>query len=227
MGHPGVEVMEERPAIPLVDRSIGGFEALAGLSGADIHEARERYFAEAARHVPLAPGKLLVDKMPLFLNRVPIICRLFPEARFILALRHPADVLLSCFVSNFRLNQAMSNFLRLDTAAELYDLSFGYWTEATTLLELPVHSVRYEDMVENPEAQLRPLIDWLGLPWNDALLDHRKTAAERGLITTASYAQVHEPIYRRSSGRWTRYARQLEPVFPVLRPWAERFGYEL
>ena len=227
MGHTGVEVMEERPAIPLVDRSIGGFEALAGLSGADIHEARERYFAEAARHVPLAPGKLLVDKMPLFLNRVPIICRLFPEARFILALRHPADVLLSCFVSNFRLNQAMSNFLRLDTAAELYDLSFGYWTEATTLLEPRVHSVRYENMVENPEAQLRPLVDWLGLPWNDALLDHRKTAAERGLITTASYAQVHEPIYRRSSGRWTRYARQLEPVFPVLRPWAERFGYEL
>ena len=52
-------------------------------------------------------------------------------------------------------------------------------------------------------------------------------ASSQGVITTASYAQVTEPIYKRASGRWRRYRAHLEPVLPVLRPWAERFGYSL
>ena len=59
------------------------------------------------------------------------------------------------------------------------------------------------------------------------MLDHRNTAAERGVITTASYAQVTEPIYRRSIGRWEQYRKHLEPILPVLSPWAEKFGYRI
>ena len=89
----------------------------------------------------LTPGKLLVDKNPLSLNALPLINRLFPDAKIILALRHPCDVVLSCYITwNFKLNDAMSNFLRLDTAAELYDLSFSYFEKARELIGLPVHS---------------------------------------------------------------------------------------
>jgi len=49
----------------------------------------------------------------------------------------------------------------------------------------------------------------------------------RGRIKTASYSQVAEPIYTRSSGRWRNYRKHLEPVFPILEPWARKFGYEL
>lgn len=227
MGHPDVEVMEETRGLALVDQQVGGFDSLPSLDAAALEQARALYFEEAGRHVPLAAGKLLIDKSPLFLNRVPLIRRLFPEARFLLALRHPGDVLLSCFFSNFRLNPAMSNFVKLHTAAELYHLSFAYWTKSRDIFAPEVVEVRYEQLVKDAEAELQPVIDRLGLDWKPELLDHRRTAGERGLITTASYAQVHEPIYTRSAGRWQPYRKHLEPVLPLLRPWAERFGYEM
>jgi len=121
----------------------------------------------------------------------------------------------------------MSSFLQLDTAAELYDLSFSNFTKAQQLLGLPEHRIAYEDLIENGETALRGLLDFLELPWRDQMLDHETTAKARGRIKTASYAQVVEPIYRRSAGRWEHYRKHMEPVLPVLAPWAEKFGYSV
>lgn len=227
MGHPDTIVLEEKPALNLVDDEIGGLAKLATMDAEAIAAARARYFEEVAKTAPIEPGRTLIDKSPLFLNKVPLIKRLFPDARFILALRHPCDVLLSCFMSNFRLNRAMSNFLRLEDAAELYDLSFSHWECANTLFDVQAHPIVYERLIENVEAEVRPLFDWLGLEWHPDAIDHIHTARSRGLITTASYAQVTEPIYKRAAGRWRRYRAHLEPVLPVLAPWVEKFGYSL
>jgi tetratricopeptide (TPR) repeat protein len=227
MGHPDTIVLEEKPALNLVDEAIGGLANLATMDAAAIAAARARYFEEVAKIVPLEPGRLLIDKSPLFLNKVPLIKRLFPEARFILALRHPCDVLLSCFMSNFKLNRAMSNFLRLEDAAALYDLSFSHWERANALFPVEAHAIVYERLIDDMEAEVRPLFDWLGLEWHAGALDHSRTARSRGLITTASYSQVTEPIYKRAAGRWHRYRPHLEPVLPVLAPWVEKFGYTL
>jgi tetratricopeptide (TPR) repeat protein len=227
MGHPDAVVMEERPVINRLKGEIGGFEAIAGMDEGKVRQAQRRYFEIAAEYADLRAGALLIDKSPLLLNEAALIHRLFPGAKFILALRHPVDVLLSCFVSNFRLNNAMSNFVRLGTSAEFYDLTFRAWESACSLLPLDVHRIVYEEMVEDPAGALRPLVEWLGLAWSEEVLDHRKTAAGRGVITTASYAQVTEPIYRRSIGRWRHYRKQLEPILPVLKPWVEKFGYSL
>ncbi len=62
---------------------------------------------------------------------------------------------------------------------------------------------------------------------DEAVLDHESTARARGLITTASYSQVTEPIYKRASGRWQRYREHLAPILPTLAPWAEKFGYTM
>ncbi len=227
MGHPDTVVLEEKPSLNLVDEAIGGLAKLATMDADAIAAARASYFEEVAKIAPLAPGRMLIDKSPLFLNKVPLIKRLFPEARFILALRHPCDVLLSCFMSNFRLNRAMSNFLRLEDAATLYDLSFSHWERANALFPVAAHAIVYERLIEDVEAEVRPLFDWLGLDWHPQALDHISTARSRGLITTASYSQVTEPIYKRAAGRWLRYRAHLEPVLPVLAPWAEKFGYSL
>ncbi|TGX52735.1 sulfotransferase family protein [Sphingomonas gei] len=227
MGHPDTAVLEEKPPLNIVADTIGGLDKLATMDAPSIAAARARYFEEVAKLVPLAPGQLLVDKSPLFLHKVPLIKRLFPEARFILALRHPCDVLLSCFMSNFRLNRAMSNFLRLEDAAELYDLSFRHWERANALFPVQSHAIVYERLIEDVEAEVRPLFDWLGLEWHPQALDHTHTARSRGLITTASYSQVTEPIYKRAAGRWHRYRAHLEPVLPVLAPWVGKFGYSL
>ena len=225
MGHPDVSVMEEKIILDEVSRNFGSIDAIAEYDERKVRMARERYFDAAARFGADADAKVLVDKNPLYLMQVPLIHRLFPDARFILALRHPADVVLSCYFSNFRTTPSLMNFLRLDAAAEFYDLAFSSWQRATELLPANVHTIVYEKLVDNPETQLRSLAAWLDLDWRDEMLDHTRTAALRDLIATASYAQVTEPLYRRSVGRWQRYRKYLEPVIPVLRPWAEKFGY--
>lgn len=227
MGHPDTVVLEEKPPLNVVSDTIGSVERLPSLGSGAIAAARARYFAEVEKITPLEPGRLLIDKSPLFLHKVPLIARLFPRARFILALRHPCDVLLSCYMSNFRLNRAMSNFLRLDDAAEFYDLAFSHWERATALLPVQRHVIAYERLIDDVEGTVRPLLAWLNLDWRPEVLDHAATARARGLITTASYAQVVEPIYKRAVGRWHRYRSHLEPILPTLEPWVAKFGYEI
>jgi tetratricopeptide (TPR) repeat protein len=225
MGHPSIEVLEEEPTLHKAFEVFADYEDMPGATDERIQEAREAYFATAASRTPLKPGNLLVDKNPLAINAAPFIRRLFPEARFILALRHPCDVVLSCYVTNFKMNDGMANFVRLDTAAELYDISFSYFERVQELMPTPTHTVVYENVVADQDRELRRLFDFLGLDWHDAVLDHQSTALSRGRIKTASYAQVAEPLYQRSAGRWQNYRKHLEPIFPVLRPWVEKFGY--
>lgn len=227
MGHPDVQVLEERPPLRQVEAKLGGLDRLAELDGDAVAALRDDYFAAVGRCIELRPDALLIDKSPLHMNKVPLIHRLFPDARFILALRHPCDAVLSCFMTAFRLNDAMASFLDLETAAEFYDLSFSHWQNCTSLMPVAVQAVRYEDVVDDSEAELRRLLAYLGLEWQPSVIDHVQTARARGLITTASYAQVTERLYQRASGRWERYRAQLEPVLPILSPWAETFGYEV
>jgi tetratricopeptide (TPR) repeat protein len=227
MGHPQAQVMEEKPPLNLINQTLGGLNRLATLPQVELDALRQDYFNAASEWAACGDGELLIDKSPLHMNKVPLAHRLFPDAKYILALRHPCDVVLSCFMTNFRLNTAMSNFIDLQTAAECYDLSFSHWEKCRSIFPIQVHEVSYEAMVDDKEAELRRLFEFLGLSWHEEALDHQKTAVARGTISTASYAQVTERIYTRAAGRWTNYRDELEPVLPILEPWVRRFGYEL
>lgn len=227
MGHPGVAVIEERPALRRVQDAIGGIDRLPDLGEADIEMYRALYFREVDNYLTVGTDRLLVDKFPLNLNKVPLIHRLFPDARFILALRHPCDVVLSCLITSFRLNNAMANFLDLETTAHTYDQTFSFWEQSREIMPISVYTVKYESMVQDSEAELRPMFDFLELDWHAEALDHRRTAAARGAISTASYSQVTEPLYSRATGRWERYRPHLEAVLPILSPWVDRLGYAL
>ncbi|TCM19440.1 tetratricopeptide repeat protein [Novosphingobium sp. PhB165] len=227
MTAPDTLVLEEEDIIGQIEHELGGMEVLPSLDEEAIRAARARYFERVAGFGPLGPETMVIDKHPLHLNQVPTILRLFPDAKFVLALRHPCDVLLSCFITNFRTNPAMSNFLALDTAAEFYDMSFAYWTKARAIFDMSVRTVVYERLVADQARELEPLFDWLGLPWQGEDFDHRDAARARGVVRTASYAQVTEAVYTRAAGRWRRYERHLASVFPTLKPWVEGFGYAL
>ena len=227
MSAPNVLVLEEQPFIPMMEQEAGGLEALAGMSEQQLVDARRSYWDRVAAYGPLREDSHVIDKQPLHTNNVPAIKRLFPDARFILAMRHPCDVLLSCYITNFRTNAAMSNFLTLQDAAALFDLTFSHWEKAQSVFNLPVKTIVYERLVENSERELRPLFDWLGLTWTEQSGDHTSAARSRGVVRTASYAQVTEPIYTRARGRWHNYRTHLEPVLETMRPWAEKFGYSL
>jgi tetratricopeptide (TPR) repeat protein len=226
MGHPAVHVLEEEPILQRVGEALGDFARLPELSGEEANRLRALYFEELDAFDPAARGKLVVDKLPLNILGAPLIHRLFPDAKLIFAQRDPRDVVLSCFMQNFELNDAMANFLDLGDAASLYDLVLKFWTRCREVFPLSVHTVRYEALVEDIEVEIRPLIAYLDLAWDERVLDHRKTAATRSPIATPSYAQVTERIYDRASGRWERYRVQMAEVLPILAPWAERLGYD-
>jgi tetratricopeptide (TPR) repeat protein len=225
MAHPGLHVLEELPVLQRVNERLGPLERLAGLSAGEIESLRGLYFDEVDALAPGRGQKMVVDKFPLAIGLAPLIHRIFPDARFIFAERHPCDVVLSCFMTRFGINEGVANFLDLGDAAALYDLMLDYWHRAEQVFPLKVHRFRYENMIADRRSELAPLVEFLGLEWDDGLLDHRSAAAERGYVSTPSYAQVTEKLYTRASGRWQRYRRELEPVMPILRPWVERLGY--
>jgi tetratricopeptide (TPR) repeat protein len=227
MGHPRIEVLEEEPTMRLASAQFPDFDSLQSASDQLIQKARNIYFDTARSLTPLEPGHLLVDKNPLTMNALPFIHRMFPGAKIVCALRHPCDVVLSCFITNFRANDGMSSFLHLDSAAHLYDLSFSYFERAQRLMKFPMHTVVYERIIADRERELKALFQFLGLEWHERVLDHETIAKGRGRIKTASYSQVVEPIYTRASGRWWNYRKHLEPIFPVLEPWIGKFGYSL
>ncbi len=227
MNIPHLHVLEEMPIVRSVENELGNPERIASLGSDEANALRARYFDTLQQVAPAAPGQRVLDKFPFHMTRMGIIHRIFPDAKVIFAERHPADCVLSAFMSNFELNRAMLSFTTLEGTARLYDLASTAWTRAETNLPIDVFRIRYERMVEDLESEMRQLLAFLDIPWTDAVLDNRKSAARREHIRTASYSQVTEPIYKRSAGRWERYRRQMEPVLPILKPWADKMGYEI
>jgi tetratricopeptide (TPR) repeat protein len=221
MGHPQIEVLEEKQLVGRSADVVGGSANLTSASEKRLRKARETYFGALRELVPPDFGGIVVDKFPLDMAAAPVIEAIFPRAPMIFAQRHPCDVVLSGFMQPI----GIVNFSNIEAAADYYDAMMSIWSAAREVLDLNVHTVVYEEFVADPEATLRPLIGFLGLEWDDRVLDHQRAARERGTIVTPSYDQVTEPVTTKSSGRWKRYRDQLEPVLPILLPWAERLGY--
>ena len=225
-----MQTLEEKPAVDIMEQAFLQWagnrkDALAELGTEQIEQLRMLYFDEVARQIKRDPEAILVDKLPLNIVKIPLIWRVFPRSRFILVLRHPCDVCLSCFMQSFLVNQAMANFFTLENTARTYAKVMGLWQNFERMLPLNYRRIRYEDMVEDLEGETRMLLDFLGVGWDDAVLDHVEHARRRGVINTPSYHQVTQPVYRDAKFRWKRYARELEPVMPILRPYIELFGY--
>jgi Flp pilus assembly protein TadD len=200
--------------------------ALSDLRPADIEEMRRIFFEVHGIGENGPEKKIFIDKLPLNILYVGIIKCIFPDARFILALRHPCDSVLSCFMQQFKLNPYMARFLDLQEAARFYDEAFSLWEHYAKVFELDVHVIRYEDVVADFRPAIEPLLAFLGVPWDDAVLSYDETARKQN-IRTPSYHQVTEKIYTRASGRWLSYRKHMESVFSLLEPHALRYGYSM
>lgn len=222
--HSGVVCLEEREhfsdALAEVIADPSRATRPETLSGDEIARIRESYWGRV-----VAPdGVVVVDKYPLNIVVLPLIKRVFPDAKTILALRDPRDVVLSCYQQRFVINAAMAQFLELQRAADYYAQVMALLELCRARLSLDLHQVRYEDVVADLEGEARKLCAFLGVPFETSMLDYRETALKRD-IATPSARQVIEPLYQRSIGRWRRYALDLAPVLPDLDRWAERYGY--
>ncbi|MCE9648048.1 MAG: sulfotransferase [Parvibaculum sp.] len=230
--HPDFQVIEEQPLLRAVRDAAaklpGGYPvALEHIDETARAQLRQTYWDVLAEEGADVAGKIVVDKMPLDIIHAGLISRVFPEAKIVLALRHPADCVLSCFMQNFQLNGSMVNFHTLPDAARLYDRVMTLWQQNEKLLPLNVHEVRYEKLIVDLRGEVEPLLHFLGAEWNEAQADPAAHALARGTIRTPSYQQVTQPIYGSAADRWRRYEKHLAAVLPVLEKHIRHFGYAL
>ncbi|MEI7534969.1 MAG: sulfotransferase [Verrucomicrobiae bacterium] len=204
----------------------GMYDALAKATPEQLQQSRKNYFRSLEQSLgqPIG-GRLLIDKNPSFTFLIPAFVRIFPETKFLIALRDPRDVVLSCFMQNLPLNQVGAACLSLtDTTNEYVEL-MGTWRTLAPRLSNPYLEVRYEDMVEDLEGVARKTLDFLGAPWNPKVLGFDQHAREK-VVRSPTYADVTQPVYKRAVGRWRHYQKYLEPHLEKLEPFVKAFGYE-
>ena len=160
------------------------------------------------------------DKMPLNEMHLGLIALMFPRAPMIHVLRHPLDVVLSTFSNH--LTHGFYCSYALDSVARHYRLVIELVEHYRAAMMLRYLPVRYEDIVEDQEATVRRLLDFIGEAFDPRCLNFHEN---RRYARTASYAQVTRPLYREARYRWRHYRRHLEPVIPILEPVINRLGY--
>lgn len=230
--HPDVQVIEEQPMVRKLYDGVaalsGGYpKALASLRDDQRNKLRDLYWASVEEHGGDFSKRVIVDKMPLSIVHVPAISAVFPNARIILALRHPADCSLSCFMQDFEMNGAMLNFTSLEGVVHIYNQVMTLWQRYEAHLSLNVQRVHYERLVADLRGEVEPALNFLGLEWDEAMGDPAAHAKARGTIRTPSYAQVTQPIYGSAADRWRRYEKFMKPVLPKLEKHIQYFGYSI
>jgi len=220
--HSQVEGTMELPDIIAMARRLSGTknrhepsaypEILATLSPDDLAALGQEYL-DRTRVQRKSGRPLFIDKMPNNWTHVGLIHLALPNARIIDARRHPLGCCFSGFKQHFARGQGFSY--------DLADLG-RYYADYVELMAhfdavLPgrVHRVIYEDMVEDPETQIRALLDYCGLPFEESCLDfHQNDRAVR----TASSEQVRRPIFKDAVEHWQNYESFLDPLKAALGP---------
>jgi hypothetical protein len=152
----------------------------------------------------------VTDKMHQNFAHVGMIDLLFPDAYVIHCTRDPLDTCLSCYLSFLQGNDHAQDLEHLGFFYRDYQRLMGHWT---SVLDVPIIEVKYEDVVRDTEVQTHRLLDWLGLPWDDRCLRYYEN---RRAVATLSAEQVRKPIYTSSVGRWKHYERHLGRLISAL-----------
>jgi len=230
--HQMIEVIEEKHMMEKLINSLikltnNSVKEIYHINNQNIKELRENYFRELHLYIKnFDSSKIYIDKLPLNIIYVAEIIRIFPNAKFIISIRHPCDSVLSCYMQNFNLNDSMSNFLNLDDAANIYNLVMNLLKIYKKNFVFNFKEIKYENIVSNFNYEIKNVLDFLELPWDDKVIEYQKTAISRERIFTPSYDQVIKPLYSQSIGRWKKYKNKLSKVYPILKPWIKEFNYE-
>lgn len=230
--HPQLEGMDERTylqdvIVKMRESNLRYPEDLGRLDDAACDRLRDTYWTLVRTRAGVPETKRLVDKNPLNILRLPLISRLFPNAKIILALRHPCDVVLSNYMQTFRTPAYVALTATIATTAKGYADTFDFWVDQAAVLRPDVLELRYEDVVDDIDAQSHRIAEFLQIPWDQRMVDFHVRAKERGYIATPSYQQVLEPINRKGVARWERYREYLQPAIPTVQPFLVRWGYEI
>lgn len=204
-------------------RSPATLDRLRDAGASELHTARQKYWERVRAHTLDPAGKVFVDKLPLNTIKLPIIARLFPGAKILVALRDPRDVVWGCFRQRFQMNASMLEFTSLQRTARFYDACMTLLATYRTALPLAFHTIRHEDLLRDFDGEVRQVCGFIGVPWDETMRSFAEKRHERS-VSTPSGVQVARGLYA-SGGQWKRYEAHLQPILPLVQPWVERFGY--
>lgn len=166
----------------------------------------------------LSPASLFItDKMPANYFYLGLIHLALPNAKIIHAMRDPMDSCFSCFSRLF--NDTLEFAYDQGTLGRYYRRYINlmrHWHHV--LPNKTILDVSYEDLVSDTETQVRRILKFVGLPWDNHCLDFYKNDR---LVKTASIAQVRKPIYKTSVSRWKHFARHLQPLLSLVRDYRD------
>jgi Flp pilus assembly protein TadD len=184
-------------------------ESMSGLTQQTVLESAERYLARIESLN--ASAERVVDKLPDNFLHLGLIATLFPNSRVIHCRRHPLDICVSCFLEDFEYVDYTTDLDLFVDYYLAYDRLMKHWEQN---LPIDLMSVQYETFVENPAVEIRRLIEFCGVDWDDNCLNFH--VHERTVRTPSSYA-VRQPIFKSSAGRWRNYQSELRDVGNRLR----------
>ena len=201
-------------------------QVLEAAAPSQLRQSRDNYFRFTQMFLGKSLGqKLLIDKNPALNVLIPAVVRIFPEARFLVALRDPRDVCLSCFMQLLSLNPVSSAYLTLDGTVTQYASVMGFWRTMLPRMRNPSLEVRYEQLVTDLPAAARRVLDFLGIAWDSSVLQYHEHARTKP-VRSPSYADVAKPLFTSAIGRWRNYQKYLEPFQEKLAPFIKAYGYD-
>jgi Flp pilus assembly protein TadD len=225
-GHPGAHVSDERNLLGDALRHFtgrpGGLRALAEADTAALDPWRERYWPRARAEG--AGNGMLIDKSPFHTLHLPLIAKLFPQAKILFAVRDPRDVAFACFRRLFALNPFLYECLTLEGTATLYDAVMRLGEAYRASVPLALLEVRNDALIADPDGELTRLCSFLGIAPNPSMTDFARRT-ERRAIASPQSAGLADGVSATSRGQWRRYAEHLAPILPIVAPWVRRFGY--
>ncbi|MGI9263907.1 MAG: tetratricopeptide repeat-containing sulfotransferase family protein [Gammaproteobacteria bacterium] len=193
-------------------------EAVRELGETHLNRLGKDYLRRAQLHrVEGTPH--FVDKMPNNFPSIGLIHLILPNAKIIDARRYPLDSCLSCYRQLFARGQTFTYDLTdIGEYFLQYQRMMDHWHE---VLPGRVLTVQYEDMVTDFENQVRRLIDYCDLPWEDACASFHETDRP---VRTASSEQVRQPVYTKSIHFWRNHEQHLGELIEVLEPVLGRYA---
>jgi len=221
--HPSVCAIDEPFLGPII--SGRGLERSGKIPVAFLNVIRRRYIKALTQELGTeVGGKFLLEKNPSPTDILPVLLRIFPELRIIVALRDPRDVVLSCYFQNIPLNIANANFLTFERLAKHYANLMDVWLSVREWKDVRWMETKYEDTVVDLEREGRRVTGFLGLVWNENQARFFDTK-QKTQVHSPTYHDVTQPVYSRSVARWRNYEKYLEPILPALEPYCRAFGY--
>jgi hypothetical protein len=187
-------------------------EVLASLSSERLREIGERYVSQT-RVQRKTDAPYFIDKMPNNFLHAGLIALALPNAKIIDVRRHPLGCCFSVFKQHFARGQHFS--YDLADIGRYYRDYVELMAHFESVLPGRVHRIHYEALVEDTESEVRALLDYCGLPFEERCL--RFYENDRA-VRTASSEQVRKPIFRDGLEQWRHYEQWLEPLKAALGP---------